>query len=115
MVHAPGADPDLAKAVADGRVFYQGDEAVNDAIDNALIRHKDRPDTGAHYRYVYQGIKMDPYRICRIYGMEGGPREHMTKKLLRGTRKGDSERGLIHQLRDALDRWEEMLDEDEAQ
>lgn len=85
-------------------------------------------DTGAHYRYVYRvrvteadaahgfvEVKLDPYRIAKVYELGGGPREHIVKKGLRGTRKGDSERELINQLRDALDRWEEMLDEDEAQ
>lgn len=82
-------------------------------------------DTGAHYRYEYRAnvtqgdadrgyvsVKLDPYRICSIYETGGGPREHIVKKALRGTRKGDTERGLIKQLRDALDRWEEMLEED---
>jgi hypothetical protein len=84
-------------------------------------------DTGAHYRYSYRAkvtqadadrghvdVKLDPYRICEIYQVGGGPREHIVKKGLRGLRKGDTERGLIKQLRDALDRWEEMLDEDEG-
>ncbi len=82
-------------------------------------------DTGAHYRYEYRAkvtqedadrgyvsVKLDPYRICSIYETGGGPREHIVKKGLRGLRKGDTERGLIKQLRDALDRWEEMLGED---
>lgn len=84
-------------------------------------------DTGSHYRHSLRvrvtladlqrghiDVKLDPYRICSIYQTGGGPREHIVKKGLRGTRKGDSERDLIHQLRDALNRWEEMLDEDEA-
>lgn len=82
-------------------------------------------DTGAHYRYSYRAritdediargfveVKLDPYRIADIYQLGGGPREHIVKKGLRGTAKGDTERGLIRQLRDALNRWEEMLVED---
>lgn len=82
-------------------------------------------DTGAHYRYShrakvsqadadrgYVDVKLDPYRICSIYQVGGGPREHIVKKGLRGLRKGDTELGLIKQLRDALDRWEEMVKED---
>lgn len=84
-------------------------------------------DTGAHYRYAYRAkitdediakgyveVKLDPYRIADIYDLGGGPREHIVKKGLRGTSKGDSERDLIRQIRDALNRWEEMMDEDEA-
>lgn len=82
-------------------------------------------DTGAHYRHEYRAkvtqadadrgyvsVKLDPYRICDIYQTGGGPREHIVKKALRGTRKGDTEAQLIKQMRDALDRWEEMLQED---
>lgn len=83
-------------------------------------------DTGRHYRYVHRvavtqedavrgfvEVKLDPYRIADIYDLGGGPREHVVKKGLRGTTKGDSERDLVRQLRDALDRWDEMLDEDD--
>lgn len=84
-----------------------------------------KEDTGAHYRYghtvaltqadIERGlvdVKLDPYRIARIYDLGGGPREHIVKKALRGTGKGGSEQQLINELRDALDRWEEMLGED---
>tara|TARA_B100000929_G_scaffold260719_1_gene225090 strand:- start:47 stop:457 length:411 start_codon:yes stop_codon:yes gene_type:complete len=82
-------------------------------------------DTGAHYRWSFRlkltdediargfvDVKLDPYRICKTVGMEGGPREHACKKLLRGTSKGCTERRLIKEVRDALDRWEEMLEEE---
>lgn len=71
-----------------------------------------RIDTGAHYRKEYKGVKLDPYRVAAIYGLTGGPREHALKKLLRGTEKGDSPLKVIREVRDALDRWEEMLVED---
>lgn len=70
-------------------------------------------DKGKHYRYTYNGIKMDPYRIAKIYDLGGGPREHATKKLLRGVSKGHTERDLIAEVRACMDRWEEMIDEDE--
>lgn len=69
-------------------------------------------DPGNHYRYTYKGIKLDPYRICQIVGMNGGPREHMTKKLLRGTDKDHTEMELVEELQCCLDRWREMLVED---
>ena len=82
-------------------------------------------DVGSHYRYVYTHrltaaekrsgealINMDPYRICDLYNINGGPHEHLVKKGLRGTSKGHSKRKLIAELRACLDRWEQMLDED---
>lgn len=69
-------------------------------------------DTGKHYRYEYQGVKLDPYRICQVYGIGGGPREQIIKKCLRGTKKGGDMLTVISEIRTALDRWEEMVMED---
>lgn len=66
----------------------------------------------AYYRYHYKGVKLDPYRICNIYNIGGGPREQIIKKCLRGTSKGDEELKVISEIRSALDRWEEMIKED---
>lgn len=84
-------------------------------------------DVGQHYRYGmtlklsqrdidngFVHINLDPYRICDIYSVGGGPREHIVKKSLRGVSKGHTERELIRELRGCIDRWEQMLDEDEA-
>ena len=68
-------------------------------------------DRGAHYRFEYQGVKLDPYRISRVYGLSG-PQEHLVKKGLRGRRKDHTNRELIADLRAIIDRWEEMLIED---
>ena len=66
-----------------------------------------------HYRrYHYRGIKLDPYRIARIYDMRGGPREQIMKKCLRFTDKGQTEEQVEAEIRSALDRWREMLQED---
>ena len=83
-------------------------------------------DPGSHYRYTYRqkvtaedlergyvDVKFDPYRVCDIYKIGGGPREHIVKKGLRGPDKGHTERELIGELQSCLDRWEEMLNEDE--
>ena len=71
-------------------------------------------DVGLHYRREFNGVKLDPYRVCHVYEMNGGPREHMTKKLLRGVDKGGSELELIKELYSCLDRWGEMLQEEHA-
>jgi hypothetical protein len=57
-------------------------------------------------------IKMDPYRICDIYEMKGGPREQITKKGLRWTDKDHSERQVIKEIMQACERRIEMMDED---
>lgn len=71
-------------------------------------------DIGKHYRHEYRGIKFDPYRVCWLYGIKGGPREHIVKKALRGTDKGHTELELINELQACLDRWREMVEEDSA-
>jgi len=85
-------------------------------------------DPGAHYRWEIRrritdddiargwvSVKVDPYRIARVAGLGGGPHEHSVKKLLRGEAKGHEARELIREVRCCLDRWSEMLDEDEEE
>jgi hypothetical protein len=69
-------------------------------------------DRGAHYRYKYNGIKLDPYRISRVYGLSG-PREHAVKKLLRGTDKGHTEKDMWLEIIATATRAIEMIEEDE--
>ena len=40
-------------------------------------------DTGKHYRFEYNGIKLDPYRIFEIYDITDAKAQHAIKKLLR--------------------------------
>ena len=76
---------------------------------------KEIDPTPSYYNKRFRGVKIDPYRICKLYGINGGPHEHITKKCLRGVHKDDginNELELIQVLRGQLDRWEEMLIED---
>ncbi len=57
-------------------------------------------------------VKLDPYRICDIYGFTGGCREHILKKTLRWTTKGDSELKVLYEMMQAIDRRIEMIKED---
>ena len=59
-------------------------------------------------------FKLDPYRICHEYKVGGGPREHMLKKLLRGGSKDHSENDVIAELQSCLDRWKEIVFENEV-
>ena len=69
-------------------------------------------DKGSHYRFEFKGVKFDPYRVCKMYGIQGGPQEHMIKKLLRGAGKGHTVEDLVKELQCCLDRWKEMIEED---
>jgi hypothetical protein len=69
-------------------------------------------DSGAHYRYNYRGVKLDPYRIISVYGITNPAHQHALKKLLRAGRSVKSERQDIREVIDSLSRWLEMIDED---
>lgn len=62
----------------------------------------------------YIDVRLDPYRVCDLYGTGGGPREQMVKKLLRWCDKGQSESQVLAEIESALDRWHEMREEDRA-
>ena len=61
-----------------------------------------------HYNQEYKGLKIDPYRVAMIYGIDIQVQFHMLKKLLRGTKKGHSVGELIEELQCCLDRWKEI-------
>ena len=68
--------------------------------------------TGAHYDFVYKGVKLDPYRIMTQYNIYHPAQQHAIKKLLRA---GNSVKGLRRDIEEViitLNRWLEMLDED---
>ena len=71
-------------------------------------------DSGAHYRYSYRGVKMDPYRIIAVYGITHPAHQHALKKLLRAGRSVKNQRQDVQEVIDSLNRWLEMLDEDSA-
>lgn len=114
------------EAIASGKAFAMvGEKGIEPLTKEDVMQH---PDPGRHYRLeirrritdedIARGwvrVKVDPYRICRLSGIQGGPHEHATKKLLRGKAKGHSERELIREVRACLDRWEEMIAEDEEE
>ncbi len=57
-------------------------------------------------------IKLDPYRVARIYNLGGGPREHAVKKLLRGTDKGHALEEMWREVMCCATRALEMIEED---
>jgi len=78
-------------------------------LDQRLNGHR---DVSAHYQREYKGVLLDPYRIAKVWGMRGGPREQIMKKCLRFTDKGQSEQQVVDEIRSALERWQEMIEED---
>jgi len=70
-------------------------------------------EIGKHYKFSYKGIKFDPYRIFDIYKITSAPQQHAIKKLLRA---GNSVKSLLQDIDEViatLERWKEMLKEDE--
>lgn len=75
---------------------------------------KNEKDQGAHYRFQYRGIKLDPARISLIYGITHPIQFGIVKKALRAGERG--KKSLREDLKDiicACERWLEVLDEDE--
>lgn len=71
-------------------------------------------DQGAHYRYTYKGINLDPARIQLIYGATHPLQGSIIKKALCAGNRGH--KSLITDLDDiicAAQRWKEMLEEDD--
>jgi hypothetical protein len=65
-----------------------------------------------YYNYSYKGIKIDVYRILKIFQITEPAQQHAIKKLLRA---GKSIKGLeqdINEVIESLERWKEMINED---
>lgn len=81
-------------------------------IHKPLTQASNAIDHGKHYRYSYKGIKIDPYRIFRLYKITDPAQQHAIKKLLRA---GQSVKPLeqdIDEVIMTLERWKEMNQED---
>jgi hypothetical protein len=68
---------------------------------------------GKHYKFQYKGHKIDPYRIFDIYKITHPAQQHAVKKLLRA---GNSVKSLEQDIREViatLERWLEMIREDD--
>ena len=74
---------------------------------------KEAREKASHYQIKFKDVLLDPYRICQLYEVGGGPREQILKKCLRGSRKGDDEMKVVDDILIAALRWKEMLLEDD--
>ena len=67
-----------------------------------------------HYQFTYKGIKLDPYRILKVYGISDPAQQHAIKKLLRA---GESVKPLKEDIKEvilSLTRWLEMLEDEDS-
>lgn len=70
-------------------------------------------DTGKHYRFVYRGLKLDPARVCKIYGVDNMVQAAIIKKALCAGNRGHKD--ILRDIDDiitAANRWREMIQED---
>lgn len=71
----------------------------------------DKQDAGKHYRYEYRGAKLDPFRICDIYGVNDFGQGTLIKKSLRlGTAHKDRKQDLLDII-NCAERMLEMMSE----
>lgn len=68
---------------------------------------------GGHYKYDYKGIRLDPYRILKVYGITEAPQQHAIKKLLRCGKSVKDQCQDIDEVIETLQRWKQMIGEDE--
>lgn len=66
------------------------------------------------YAVTYKGILIDPYRILHQYGITHPAQQHAIKKLLRAGRSHKQLRRDIQETIQTLERWTEMMDQDES-
>lgn len=72
-------------------------------------------DPGKHYRFTYKGVKLDPYRIFKVYEITDPAIQHAIKKLLvMGGRGKKSPAQDVNEAIASLQRWLEMQAEDGA-
>jgi hypothetical protein len=83
-----------------------------DEVEKCL---KKKGDAGAHYRYQYKGINIDPFRIAQAYNMTDFAMMTILKKCLCAGNRGHKD--FKQDLRDiicAAQRKLQMLEEDES-
>lgn len=69
-------------------------------------------EIGKHYKFKYRGVKIDPYRIFKVYGISDPAQQHAIKKLLRAGKSVKELTEDIDEVIATLSRWKEMIEED---
>lgn len=66
----------------------------------------------SHYDYQFNGVKLDPYRILKVYGITDPAIQHAIKKLLRMGRSIKSDQEDVEEAIQSLERWKVMKAEE---
>lgn len=83
---------------------------------NCWISAEEVPKYKQHaYDYMYKGIRIDPYRIFVEYEITHPAQQHSIKKLLRAGRSVKTLKEDIEESIKTLERWLEMIEENEKQ
>ena len=69
-------------------------------------------DLGSHYRHSFMGHKIDVYRVLEIFKVTDPVAQHIVKKLLRGEKKGHTMDFVWDEVKQAVERKFEMMEED---
>ena len=119
-----------------GGVFYNGptEDGSFEISSESWIILEERPSTeytedsvSSHYdKYIYRvkvtqddadkgfkDIKIDPYRVASVCGVDGGPLEHILKKSMRGVDKGHTLKDVYKEIIKCAQRGIDMIEEDE--
>jgi hypothetical protein len=67
-----------------------------------------------HYQYFYKGIKLDPYRVIEVWEITHPAHQQALKKIARCGKSIKDLKQDIDETIEALERWKEMLLEDEG-
>jgi hypothetical protein len=77
-----------------------------------LNAHPSSIDHGAHYRFEYKGIKLDPFRIAEIYSLNGPQLTILKKTLVSGKRGTKDAVQDYNDIISAANRAIQMIEED---
>lgn len=94
-------------------MIAKGNKAIT-SLRTRMLKLKDMSTTEQpkYYRFSFNGVKLDPYRILQVYGITHPAQQHAIKKLLRA---GESVKLLVQDIDEvilSLNRWKEMLGEE---
>jgi len=80
--------------------------------DLTSLGHRPEGPTPSRYRWSWNGVNFDFYRLCEILGIKSHPQAHALKKVIRA---GQSIKPIEQEIDEAVDsllRWKEMVIED---
>lgn len=104
------APPQKCESLEDRKARFAGNAATFDPSSPGIIGAA----TPSRYWWTYRGVSFDFYRLCQITGVTSDPGKHAMKKIIRAGRSVKTLRQDVEEARDALNRWIEMIDEDDA-